>query len=584
VSGSLINTTFTYDANGNQTGGNGLSLTYASFNKPSSITRGTTTIGFAHDPEHQRFKQIAPGKEVLYLTAGGVLVEKITGTSGSVTWNNYLFVAGKMVGMRVERSSGEVDTRYFHRDHLGSVAILTDETGNVVERLSYDAWGKRRHPNGQDDPAGALASQTTRGFTGHEQLDDVGLIHMNGRVYDPLLGRFGTPDPMTENPFSTQGWNRYSYVGNSPLNFSDPSGYCFMGCFWQKPFKALGKLFNKIPILGDILKIAAAIACTPAGLAAVCATAASAFVAGVRSGSLGQALRAGLIAAASAAAFHFVGDVTLGSDHSISGFLEPDHLANIAGHAAVGCAMAMASGGKCGPGALAAGVGSLATPLVGKAFPNPKNDMGDLIGGTAATGVVSGVASVAGGGKFANGAITGAFGYLFNNLCAAGGCPFTAQSRWAEVQEGIAERFKRLINPFRILVGDVPDGSLVVGIGGSAVVQIGGEASAALFWNPGTGDIGFYFSSGPAVGFDAGVGFFGGVYAGSPDAMYGPAFGIDGSVPMGSASLAINTSGELYGVTAGPALTGIPFGGHASYTNTYGVYTDGLRNVRKYPW
>jgi len=39
----------------------------------------------------------------------------------------------------------------------------------VAERLSYDAWGKRRQPNGADDPAGALTSQTTRGFTGHEQ-------------------------------------------------------------------------------------------------------------------------------------------------------------------------------------------------------------------------------------------------------------------------------------------------------------------------------------------------------------------------------------------------------------------------------
>ena len=83
--------------------------------------------------------------------------------------------------------------RYFHHDHLGSVAVLTNETGAVVERLSYDAWGKRRQPNGADDPAGSLTSQTTRGFTGHEQLDDVDLIHMNGRVYDPLLGRFGTP-------------------------------------------------------------------------------------------------------------------------------------------------------------------------------------------------------------------------------------------------------------------------------------------------------------------------------------------------------------------------------------------------------
>jgi RHS repeat-associated protein len=418
VTGSVINTTFTYDANGNQTGGNGLAVNYASFNKPNSISRGTTTIGFAHDPQHQRYKQTAPGKEVLYLNAGGVLVEKITGTSGSVTWNNYLFVAGKMVGMRVERSSGEVDTRYFHRDHLGSVAILTDDAGNVVERLSYDAWGKRRQPNGQDDPAGALASQTTRGFTGHEQLDDVGLIHMNGRVYDPLLGRFGTPDPMTESPFSTQGWNRYSYVGNSPLNFSDPSGYCFAGCFWQKPFKALGKLLNKFPIIGDILKIAAVGVCqivTFGGCTVIMPIIASAFVAGVRSGSLGQALRAGLMATASAAAFYGAGELTGAVDGAIAGAgggysITPGsaaHVFNIAGHAAVGCLMATASGGKCGPGALSGAVSAFAGPMLGKL-----NSQGKLI----ANSVIGGLASIAGGGKFGNGAVTAAFRYLYNDL------------------------------------------------------------------------------------------------------------------------------------------------------------------------
>jgi len=65
-------------------------------------------------------------------------------------------------------------------------------------------------------------------------------------------------------------------------------------------------------------------------------------------------------------------------------------------------------------GALAGSVGALATPLVGKVFPNPKNDAGDFIGGTAATAVVGGVASVAGGGKFGNGAVTAGFGYMFN--------------------------------------------------------------------------------------------------------------------------------------------------------------------------
>ena len=258
ISGSVINTTFSYDANGNLTSGNGVSLTYASFNKPETIARGSALISFAHDTEHQRFKQISSAGETLYLADAGVMAERLAGSGGVTQWTNYLFAGSEMIGMRVERSDGSTYTRYFHKDHLGSIATITDETGAVVERLSYDAWGKRRFPNGQDDPTGSISSQTTRGFTGQEELADVGLVHMNGRVYDPLLGRFGTPDPTTENPFSTQGWNRYSYVGNSPLNFTDPSGYCFAGCFWQAPFKALGGLLRRIPILGNILQIAAA--------------------------------------------------------------------------------------------------------------------------------------------------------------------------------------------------------------------------------------------------------------------------------------------------------------------------------------
>ena len=73
--------------------------------------------------------------------------------------------------MHVENSDETDLTRYFHKDHLGSIAVITNEMGAVVERLSYDAWGKRRIPNGSDDPSGTITSQTTRGFTGHEQLD-----------------------------------------------------------------------------------------------------------------------------------------------------------------------------------------------------------------------------------------------------------------------------------------------------------------------------------------------------------------------------------------------------------------------------
>jgi hypothetical protein len=132
--------------------------------------------------------------------------------------------------------------------------------------------------------------------------------------------------------------------------------------------------------LGDILKIAAVAlctigtfgACSPIAVAAL----SSAFVAGVRSGNLGAALKAGFISAATAGAMQVVGDLTgsLGLDgvltkaggHGPLALMSEAHLFNIAGHAAVGCLSSTAFGGKCGPGALSGGVGAFATPLVGK--------------------------------------------------------------------------------------------------------------------------------------------------------------------------------------------------------------------------
>ncbi len=97
---------------------------------------------------------------------------------------------------------------------------------------SHDAWGQRREQHWAGASLGTdyIPEDSARGYTDHEHLDNVGLIHMNGRVYDPVLGRFLSPDPLVQAPHNTQSYNRYAYVFNNPLSFVDPSGYqtvCF---------------------------------------------------------------------------------------------------------------------------------------------------------------------------------------------------------------------------------------------------------------------------------------------------------------------------------------------------------------------
>lgn len=140
-------------------------------------------------------------------------------------------------------------TRYIHKDHLGSVDVITDSAGAVVERQSFDAWGRRRtvaYNSGTSTwsvtyPATPGSAETHRGFTGHEMLDAVGLVHMGGRIYDPITARFLSPDPFVQSPDNLQNLNRYSYVLNNPLSFTDPSGFFFksLGKFLVKAAKTL---------------------------------------------------------------------------------------------------------------------------------------------------------------------------------------------------------------------------------------------------------------------------------------------------------------------------------------------------------
>jgi RHS repeat-associated protein len=113
---------------------------------------------------------------------------------------------------------------YLHRDYQGSIIAITNDTGAIVEKRQFDAWGAIMQV--QDGNNNVLNGLTIldRGYTGHEHLQSVGLINMNGRLYDPKLHRFLQPDNYVQDASNTQNYNRYSYVLNNPLKYTDPSG------------------------------------------------------------------------------------------------------------------------------------------------------------------------------------------------------------------------------------------------------------------------------------------------------------------------------------------------------------------------
>ncbi len=419
ISGSTLSTTFTYDPNGNQLTGLGRNITWTSYNMPASITQGTNTIQFQHDVDHQRVIQIAPdGTTTIYINAFGVSTELFAAGTSAARWTDYLSVGNAKVGMRIVNiAAATVSTRYFHTDHLGSVSVITDENGVVVERLSYDAWGKRRFASGADDPTGSITSQSPRGFTGEEQLDTVALVHLNGRVYDPLVGRMISADPTVPDPLNAQAWNRYSYVGNDPLAFTDPSGFSWLSGFFHSVGHSLGRVISSIGHFisqnwRSIAQIAINFALNAVGLNFVAAAALSAaIVNGLSGGNLGQVLRAGAIAGATTLAFAGL-NVVAPAQAFGANFDPVAYAENVGGSALVGCASSAASGGSCGSGAAAGAVSAGLSPVTRGLFPNAANDLGQRIGGTIVQATAGGLASVAGGGKFANGAVTGAFQYL----------------------------------------------------------------------------------------------------------------------------------------------------------------------------
>lgn len=225
---------FGYDGNGNMTSGRGATLTWTSYNYPASIANGTDTASFSYTPDRQYWRQISnytSGGAATTIYVGGIL-EKVTTSAG--TDYRHMIRAGNASIIVSRKTVGGNSVYYVTQDHLGSSSAITNSSGGILVNSSFDAFGKRRGSNWSGSPSSgdwtAIAATTRRGYTDHSMLDNLNLIHMNGRAQDPILGRFVSADPLITEPLNTQNFNRYSYVYNNPLSNIDPSGFgvvCF---------------------------------------------------------------------------------------------------------------------------------------------------------------------------------------------------------------------------------------------------------------------------------------------------------------------------------------------------------------------
>lgn len=134
------------------------------------------------------------------------------------------YIEGPMGVFAVHVNDGSEQIHYIHKDNLGSWNVITNESGVVLQELSFDAWGNLRNPTDWNEDVEDVSMLYDRGFTGHEHLWEFGLINMNGRMYDPLLSMMLSPDNNIQIPQLSQSFNRYSYCLNNPLKYYDPTG------------------------------------------------------------------------------------------------------------------------------------------------------------------------------------------------------------------------------------------------------------------------------------------------------------------------------------------------------------------------
>ena len=219
--------------NGSVFSENQCDVTYNAFNQPTQIVEGEYRLELFYGANQQRNKTMLYHNNTLVATR--YYISKRYEEEHNYLTNTirrYYYVYGDngavALNIRTQIGSSSADTMYYiHSDHLGSYNAITNASAKVVQRNHFDVWGNPLPVYASTDTLKTTPlnfTLTNRGFTGHEHYPFFKIINMNGRLYDPVIARFFSPDKYVVNSSFTQDFNRYTYARNNPLMYTDPSG------------------------------------------------------------------------------------------------------------------------------------------------------------------------------------------------------------------------------------------------------------------------------------------------------------------------------------------------------------------------
>ena len=193
-------------------------------NRPASISENgySITLDYGADGMRRNTRFYSGSTLQKKVTRVSELYEKEV-TSLASRHLDYIYAEGRVVAVHV-RNANHDSLYYILTDHLGSWNKVMRQNKTIVQQTHFDPWGNRMSYTSWSTPQTQISFSFHRGFTGHEHYDRFKVVNANARLYDPVIGRFFSPDPFVQAPDFTLNFNRYSYCMNNPVMYSDEDG------------------------------------------------------------------------------------------------------------------------------------------------------------------------------------------------------------------------------------------------------------------------------------------------------------------------------------------------------------------------